>query len=39
MTIFDQINKLEILNVLDIAGISYKKDSGQPHTYTLVKPD
>lgn len=39
MTIFDQINKLEILNVLDIAGISYKKDSGQPHTYTLVKLD
>jgi len=39
MDIFDKIKDLEILTVLDSAGIAYKKDSGQMHTYTLLKDD
>jgi len=39
MDIFDKIKDLEILTVLDAAWISYKKDSWQPHTYTLLKDD
>lgn len=39
MDIFDKIKDLEILTVLDAAGIAYKKDSGQMHTYTLLKDD
>lgn len=39
MDIFDKIKDLEILTVLDTAGIAYKKDSGQMHTYTLLKDD
>ena len=39
MTIFEQANQLEILTVLDAFWISYKKDSGQPHMYTLLKDD
>jgi len=37
MTIFEEINQLEILNVLDVFGVRYAKDSGQPHSYTLLK--
>jgi hypothetical protein len=39
MDIFDKIKDLEILTVLDAAGIAYKKDSGQMHTYTLLHDD
>ena len=39
MDIFNKINSLDILSVLDVANISYKKDSGQPHNYTILKSD
>jgi len=39
MDIFDKVKSLEILTVLDAAGIGYKKDSGQMHSYTLLKDD
>lgn len=39
MNIFEKINNLDILKVLEIAWISYKKDSWQMHTYTIYKSD
>ncbi len=39
MDVFEKVKSLEILNVLDAAGVGYKKDSWQTHTYTLLKDD
>ena len=39
MNVYDRINSLDILSVLDAAGISYKKDGSSSHTFTLLGPD
>ncbi len=39
MQIFEKINNLEILSVLDAFGINYKRDSWSQHTYSIVNPD
>lgn len=37
--IFNEINDLSILEVLSRANIQYKKDSGSPYMYTILKSD
>ena len=39
MTVYDRINSLDILSVLDAGGISYKKDGSSKHTFILLGPD